>query len=607
MDSLPVIATLAVAVVMVTLWAIGRATRNYGLVDLGWAANFVLLAGLIGALGEGWGPRRWLIASLYALWSLRLTLHLARRIVGHPEDARYARLRSTWAGPSLDLKFLLFFLAQGLLNLLLVVPLAIAARNPSPGFHWLELAAAALWLAALTGESLADRQLAGFKATAGNAKRVCDVGLWSWSRHPNYFFEATIWVAYATYALVSPGGAVALFAPALMIYLLLEVTGVKPTEHQAVLSRGEAYRDYQRRVSRFVPWPPGALAGSDLAMRLLATGRVPDALIRRGIRRLLAQRLDEEGSGTLAEQQARHMRFLRSLRTSPLAIHTQAANEQHYEVPATFFENVLGPRLKYSGALFEPAGRDARRSRRGHARPERATRRPARWRRHPGAGLWLGLADAVHGATFSRQSHHRRVELAFAADVHPRARRERRGLRNVEIVTCDVNALDFADERRFDRVVSVEMFEHMRNYEQLFAGIARWLRPRGTLFVHIFTHLRHAYPFDVRDSSDWMARHFFTGGIMPSDRPAAAFPGRRCCCRITGTWTARTTSAPPRLAREHGRQSERHRADAARNLRRGEARRWWEYWRVFFMACAELWGYADGQRMVRLALPFREA
>ncbi|MET0292046.1 MAG: DUF1295 domain-containing protein [Steroidobacteraceae bacterium] len=596
MGTLLTVAACAALGVMAALWAIGRRSRNYGLVDLGWAANFIVLAGVVLWLSEGWLPRLTVFAAMYMAWSLRLTVHLARRIVGHPEDSRYARLRAHWAGRWLDAKFLGFFLAQGGLNLLLVVPLLLAARNPAPRFHWLELAAVAVWLVSIAGETLADSQLARFKR-AGNAGKVCDVGLWNWSRHPNYFFESGIWVAYALFALGSPGGWMALFAPVLMIYLLLEVTGVRPTEEQAVLSRGDAYRDYQRRVSRFIPWPRGALAGSNLAMRLLATGRVPDVMIRRGIRKLLAQRLEEEGRGTLAEQQARHMAFVKTLRASPLAIHTQAANEQHYEVPAAFFEQVLGPRLKYSGAWFEHESTTLAEAEEAMLAMtvQRAALRDGDRILELGCGwgsLTLYMAQRFPGSRITAVSNsgsQREFILARAASL---------GLANVEIITCDANVLDFPEGRQFDRLVSVEMFEHLRNYEQLFARIGRWLRPGGTLFVHIFTHLRHAYPFDVRDSSDFMARHFFTGGIMPSDRLLLQFQGPvllREHWHVDGTHYQRTAEAW--LA-----NMDRRRASIEPVLRETygaeDAAKWFEYWRVFFMSCAELWGYERGREWI---------
>jgi cyclopropane-fatty-acyl-phospholipid synthase len=588
------IAALAVCAVMGALWLIGRARDNYSLVDLGWAANFVVLAGLAGALAGGDPLRRALICGMYGLWSLRLAAHLARRIIGQPEEGRYRKLRADWAGPALHARFLLFFGAQGALNLILVLPLMLAVRNGAPQLHPFEIAAFILWAVALSGESLADRQLARFKRNPANSGKVCEQGLWNLSRHPNYFFECCIWVAYALFALASPWGWLALTAPAIMIYLLIEVTGVRPTEEQAVASRGDLYRDYQRRVSRLIPWPRGGSAGTGFAMRALETGLVPDVLIRRGIRRLLAQRLEEEGRGTLEDRQSRHMRFIAELRTSPVAIHTQAANEQHYEVPAEFFTQVLGPNLKYSSAYYDAGVADlgVAEERMLAITVERAGLRDGEDILELGCGwgsltLYMARRFPASRITAVSNSHSQRNFIL--------ARAAQRGLHNVEVITCDVNVLHFAADRRFDRIVSVEMFEHLRNYEQLFARIGSWLRPQGTLFVHIFTHREFAYPFEVRDASDFMARHFFTGGLMPSDDLLLYFQGPlslREHWQVDGTHYQKTAEAWLT-------NMDRARADVMPVFERvygtGAARRWWIYWRVFFMSCAELWGYAGGR------------
>lgn len=250
--------TLAVVAVMFALWLLGLKHHNFSYVDIGWSANFALLAAIYGWLAPGDPVRRALIATMFAVWSLRLAWHLSKRILGEPEEGRYVALRAEWGAKpgNLNLKFLGFFQFQALLNVFLGLPLLLAAMNPSPTLHWLEWLGAGIWLVGIIGESLADAQLAAFKRNPANKGRVCDVGLWGWSRHPNYFFEWTLWVAYATFALASPWGWVALACPALMLHFLLNVTGIKATEEQALRSKGEAYRQYQARTSAFVPLPP---------------------------------------------------------------------------------------------------------------------------------------------------------------------------------------------------------------------------------------------------------------------------------------------------------------------------------------------------------------
>lgn len=244
-------------VVMLLLWWLGLRTHNFSYVDIGWCANFALLAILYGIYGTGDPGRRLLICAMYGIWSTRLAIHLTRRIVGEPEEGRYVQLRKDWgASGNVDVRFLAFFQFQALLNIVLSIPMLIAVMDPAPVQHMSAVAGVVIWVAAVLGESIADAQLARFKRQPANKGKVCDVGLWGVSRHPNYFCEWMIWIAYATFAFNSPHGWVALAMPALMLHFLINVTGVKATEVQALSSRGDAYRRYQARVSAFVPWFP---------------------------------------------------------------------------------------------------------------------------------------------------------------------------------------------------------------------------------------------------------------------------------------------------------------------------------------------------------------
>jgi len=251
---------LALAVVcsgFALLFLVARRLTNFGIVDVAWSLGFAPLAAFYGHFGGGAFSRRLLITTMAVVWSLRLGGYLARRVLGHlkTEDGRYRQLRLDWAA-DLNAKMFQFFQFQALLLVALSVPFLLAARNPAPSLHSLEIAAAILWLFALFGETLADAQLAAFKRDHANRGRVCDSGLWRWSRHPNYFFEWLIWVALALFALASPWGWIALYCPALMLFFLLKVTGVSYTESQLLRSKGESYRRYQERTSAFVPWPP---------------------------------------------------------------------------------------------------------------------------------------------------------------------------------------------------------------------------------------------------------------------------------------------------------------------------------------------------------------
>jgi len=242
-----------VVTMMLLLWLLHIRLNNASVVDPGWAAGVAILAVTYALLGPGYLWRRWLGAAMAVLWGGRLAVYLARRIAGQPEEGRYQQLRKEWGG-NLKAKFLAFFEFQALLDVFLSLPFLVAALNTNSKLLSLECAAVALWIVAFAGESVADAQLAAFKRDPLTRGKVCQRGLWNYSRHPNFFFEWLIWVAWALFALASPYGWLAVGCPALMLYFLFRVTGIPATEEQALRSRGEAYRRYQQTTSAFVPW-----------------------------------------------------------------------------------------------------------------------------------------------------------------------------------------------------------------------------------------------------------------------------------------------------------------------------------------------------------------
>jgi cyclopropane-fatty-acyl-phospholipid synthase len=336
---------------------------------------------------------------------------------------------------------------------------------------------------------------------------------------------------------------------------------------------------------------------TSLAMHLLERDLVPDFLIRHRIRSLLAARLREEDQLDPERQQQRLRALIHSLTRSPVAVETAAANQQHYEVPTEFYTRVLGKHLKYSSAYFphphaSPTGLDSAEARMLALTCERA--RLADGERILELGCGWGSLSLWMAANYPR-ARITAVSNSNTQRLHIEQQAAARGLRNLDVITCDVNLLVLPPGAPFDRVVSVEMFEHMRNYRALLQRVASWMAPAATLFIHIFTHREFAYPFEVRDESDWMARHFFTGGIMPSDDLLLYFQDDvvlREHWQVPG-WHYRLTSEA------WLRNMDRNRATLmpilARTYGDAHALRWWVYWRVFFMSCAELWGYAGGR------------
>jgi steroid 5-alpha reductase family enzyme len=245
-----------VCAIMFLLWLIHFPLHNAAIVDAGWAGGLALLGVLYAAMGVGWAQRRIVIALLASVWGLRLALYLLfTRVIGHPEEGRYVELRKQWR-TSIPLKFLLFFEFQAVLCVVLAVPFLLASENPAPAFSLFEYAAAVLWVVSIAGEITADMQLTAFKSNAANRGKTCRAGLWNYSRHPNYFFEWLIWVAFCLFAIDSRYGYLALVPPALMLYFLFRVTGIPATEAQALRTRGEDYKRYQETTSAFVPWFP---------------------------------------------------------------------------------------------------------------------------------------------------------------------------------------------------------------------------------------------------------------------------------------------------------------------------------------------------------------
>jgi cyclopropane-fatty-acyl-phospholipid synthase len=321
-------------------------------------------------------------------------------------------------------------------------------------------------------------------------------------------------------------------------------------------------------------------------------GLVPDSVLRAGIRRLCRQRLkdiradDIQISGQLLEA------FVRKMNQSPVALVPELANEQHYEVPPEFFSEVLGDHGKYSCCHWGEQTESL-----SQAEAEALKISCER------AGIEDGMSVLDLGCGWGSLSlwiaeHYPACRVYSVSNSRPQGEHIRhvsreRGLHNIQVVTCDMN--DFAPDQTFDRIVSVEMFEHMRNYRELFGRINGWLNEGGRFFMHIFCHRSSAYEFLDEGPSDWMGRHFFSGGMMPSDDLPLRFQEQLRLLRrdrwngthyeaTANAWLknmdARRDRVMPILARTYGEEN---------------AERWFQRWRIFFMACAELFGFDNGR------------
>jgi len=332
-------------------------------------------------------------------------------------------------------------------------------------------------------------------------------------------------------------------------------------------------------------------------------GWIPDVALRAGIRRLCAQRLQEELDGGLASQSLRYQRRIAELAGSAVALHVDAANRQHYEVPAAFFQACLGKRLKYSSCYYRTGHETLDQAEEAMLElyGQRAGLRDGQDILELGCGwgsLTLWMAERFPSARITAVSN------SNSQREHIMAQCQQRGLRNVEVLTRDVNLLELP-AARFDRCVSVEMFEHVRNYAQLMARIAGWLRPDGALFVHIFAHRTLMYPFETEGDDNWMGRHFFTGGLMPAADTLLNFQQDLQLDQrwlLDGTHYQRT--ADHWLANQ---DAARERVMPVLQATYGEAAAaiWWQRWRMFWMACAELFGYDDGQQWLVAHYLFR--
>lgn len=324
---------------------------------------------------------------------------------------------------------------------------------------------------------------------------------------------------------------------------------------------------------------------------LLEKNRIPDFLIRMGIRKYLKQRLEEEDRGSAERQKLYLLNFVNELKSFPIAVNTAEANEQHYEVPTLFYQYCLGKNLKYSCGYWKDGITDIDTSERDMLALtcERAELYDGQDVLELGCGwgsLSLYMAANYPGSSFTVVSNSKTQKEYIDAQAVAR------NIGNLKVITADMNT--FTIDQKFDRVVSVEMFEHMRNYQMLMKKVASFLKTDGKLFVHIFTHKEFAYLFEVKDDTDWMSKYFFTGGVMPSNDLLLHFNDDLQVEQqwlVNGQHYAKTSEAWLKNMDDHKQEIM---PLFEQTYGKDQALKWWVYWRIFYMSCAELWDFKDG-------------
>jgi len=336
---------------------------------------------------------------------------------------------------------------------------------------------------------------------------------------------------------------------------------------------------------------------------LIEQNKLPDFILRIGVRNLLRQRLNDEIAGDAEIQQQRFNELLEELKSSPIAINTADANQQHYEVPTEFYQYCLGKHLKYSSGYWRPGVTDIDTSEEDmlELTCQRADLQNGQDVLELGCGwgsLSLFMSAKYPASSFTVVSNSN-TQKAFIDQAA-----KDRNITNLTVITADMNTFQILQQ--FDRVVSVEMFEHMRNYKLLLHKVNGFLKENGKLFVHIFTHETLAYKFEVKDETDWMSKYFFSGGMMPSNHLLTYFNDDLVVDKhwvVNGMNYSKTSEAWLSNMDKHEKEIM---PIFEKTYGKDQALKWWVYWRLFYIACAELFGYRKGNEWMVCHYLFRK-
>ncbi|MBD98086.1 hypothetical protein CL648_04720 [bacterium] len=556
-------------------YALSLWSKNPSIIDVYWALGIVGIASTWSYLNPIAAPG-WLVLAMLWIWGLRLSGFLWWTRIRHNHvDHRYTTMREQWKGSDWikQFKLWLHYLFQASIQSLLILGLLPVLQASHLHTRWTSLGISLIGIS-LVGQYYADRQLSIFKQTR-KPNTICSTGLWAYSRHPNYCFEWLMWVGFAVLSQPYSGGLWAWVMPISMWVVFRYLSGPY-TERCSCERHGDVYRRYQNETPMIIP---------DVYRWVVCTIQLPDWLYRLGIRYQLSSRLralKKRYKTTTIHQ------YADALKTGNIAYKTDAANDQHYEVPTEFYTYALGKHKKYSSGFYSSSTVSLDQAE--AAMLEKVCQRARLSNDQTILELGCGWGSfCLYAAQKYPKSKFLAISNSETQEAYINQQISERGLKNLMVKRANVAEIRF--RRKFDRIVSIELFEHLHNYDRLFKRLAAWLADDGYAFIHIFGHRQYAYPFEVNPNqswvANWMSRYFFSGGQMPSRdlfQQAQSHLSIHQQWDVSGTHYAQT-------CRDWLNNMDAHRPEILAFFHANygkKAKQYWIFWRLFFMACEEL-------------------